>query len=27
LIGFRPRQYMSDMNLNEVAQVQLYQQF
>jgi hypothetical protein len=27
LIGFRPRQYMTGMNLNEVAQVQLYQQF
>jgi len=27
LIGFRPRQYMSEMNLNGVTQVQLYQQF
>jgi len=27
LIGFRPRQYMTDMNLNGVTQVQLYQQF
>jgi hypothetical protein len=27
LIGFRPRQYMTDMNLNGVSQVQLYQQF
>ena len=27
LIGFRPRQYMTDMNLNAVTQVQLYQQF
>ena len=27
LIGFRPRQYMTDMNLNSVTQVQLYQQF
>ena len=27
LIGFRPRPYMSDMNLNGVTQVQIYQQF
>jgi len=27
LIGFRPRQYMTDLNLNDVTQVQLYQQF
>jgi hypothetical protein len=27
LIGFRPRPYMTDMNLNGVTQVQLYQQF
>ena len=27
LIGFKPRQYMSQMNLSEVTQVQLYQQF
>ena len=27
LIGFRPRQYMSDMNLDGTTQVQLYQQF
>lgn len=27
LIGFRPRPYMTDMNLNAVTQVQLYQQF
>ena len=27
LIGFRPRQYMTDMNLNGVTQVQIYQQF
>ena len=27
LIGFRPRPYMTDMNLNDVTQVQLYQQF
>jgi hypothetical protein len=27
LIGFRPRQYMTDLNLNGVSQVQLYQQF
>ena len=27
LIGFRPRQYMSDMNLDIITQVQLYQQF
>jgi len=27
LIGFRPRQYMSDLNLDDVSQVQLYQQF
>jgi hypothetical protein len=27
LIGFRPRQYMTDLNLNGVTQVQLYQQF
>ena len=27
LIGFRPRQYMSEMNLSGVAQVQIYQQF
>ena len=27
LIGFRPRTYMTDMNLNGVTQVQLYQQF
>jgi len=27
LIGFRPRSYMTDMNLNDVTQVQLYQQF
>jgi hypothetical protein len=27
LIGFRPRSYMTDMNLNGVTQVQLYQQF
>jgi hypothetical protein len=27
LIGFRPRQYMTEMNLNDVTQVQLYQQF
>ena len=27
LIGFRPRQYMTDMNLDIITQVQLYQQF
>ena len=27
LIGFRPRQYMSNMNLDGITQVQLYQQF
>jgi len=27
LIGFRPRQYMTNLNLNDVTQVQLYQQF
>ena len=27
LIGFRPRQYMSGLNLDDVTQVQLYQQF
>jgi hypothetical protein len=27
LIGFRPRQYMSNLNLDSVTQVQLYQQF
>ena len=27
LIGFRPRQYMSALNLNDVSQVNLYQQF
>jgi len=27
LIGFRPRPYMTNMNLNGVTQVQLYQQF
>ena len=27
LIGFRPRQYMSDMNLDGITQLQLYQQF
>ena len=27
LIGFRPRQYMSEMNLSGVTQVQVYQQF
>jgi hypothetical protein len=27
LIGFRPRSYMTNMNLNGVTQVQLYQQF
>ena len=27
LIGFRPRPYMTNMNLNDVTQVQLYQQF
>jgi hypothetical protein len=27
LIGFRPRQYMTDLNLNDVSQVNLYQQF
>jgi len=27
LIGFRPRPYMTDMNLNGTTQVQLYQQF
>jgi hypothetical protein len=27
LIGFRPRQYMSDMNLDGTTQVQIYQQF
>ena len=27
LIGFRPRQYMVDLNLSDASQVQLYQQF
>lgn len=27
LIGFRPRQYMVDLNLDDASQVQLYQQF
>ena len=27
LIGYRPRQYMTDLNLNDVSQVNLYQQF
>jgi len=27
LIGFRPRQYMTDLNLNDISQVNLYQQF
>ena len=27
LIGFTPRQYMTDLNLNSVSQVNLYQQF
>ena len=27
LIGFRPRQYMSALNLNDISQVNLYQQF
>lgn len=27
LIGFRPRQYMSALNIDDVSQVQLYQQF
>ena len=27
LIGFRPRKYMSDLNLNDISQVGLYQQF
>jgi len=27
LIGFRPRKYMQDLNLTDVSQVQLYQQF
>jgi hypothetical protein len=27
LIGFRPRQYMSDLNLDDVSQVNIYQQF
>lgn len=27
LIGFRPRQYMSDLNLDDISQVNLYQQF
>ena len=27
LIGFRPRQYMVDLNLDSVSQVNLYQQF
>ena len=27
LIGFRPRQYMTSLNLNDVSQVNLYQQF
>jgi hypothetical protein len=27
LIGFRPRQYMVDLNLDDVSQVNLYQQF
>jgi hypothetical protein len=27
LIGFRPRQYMVDLNLTDTSQVQLYQQF
>jgi hypothetical protein len=27
LIGFRPRQYMVDLNLTDASQVQLYQQF
>ena len=27
LIGFRPRQYMVDLDLNDVSQVSLYQQF
>jgi hypothetical protein len=27
LIGFRPRQYMTDLGLNDVEQVNLYQQF
>lgn len=27
LIGFRPRQYMQDLNLDDVSQVNIYQQF
>jgi len=27
LIGFRPRQYMTDLNLSDVSQVNVYQQF
>ena len=27
LIGFRPRQYMTSLNLNDISQVNLYQQF
>jgi hypothetical protein len=27
LIGFKPRQYMTDLNLDDVSQVNLYQQF
>lgn len=27
LIGFRPRQYMRDLNLDDISQVNLYQQF
>lgn len=27
LIGFRPRQYMEDLNLDDISQVNLYQQF
>jgi hypothetical protein len=27
LIGFRPRQYMTDLNLDDISQVNLYQQF
>lgn len=27
LIGYRPRQYMAELNLDDVTQVQLYQQF
>jgi len=27
LIGFRPRQYMTDLNLDDVSQVNLYQEF